>query len=82
MKNNPQTELDNLLYNIKWLRQHNGLSKKQMTDILGVSLKTLNKIERGEMPPRLGASVLYNISVHFGISSSKQFEKKLSENIN
>ncbi len=74
-----KNELDNVLDNIKWLRRNNNISKKQMAKILGIGLKTLNKIEDGEMPPRLGAGILCNISKHFGISSYKLFEQNFHE---
>ena len=46
-------ELDNLLYNIAWLRRTEGLSKREMAKRLGVGRKTLDLMERGEVPPRL-----------------------------
>lgn len=70
-------ELDNLIHNINRLRIHNKLSKKKMADIMGVSLKTINKIEKGEFPQRLGANNIYNICVYFKMSASELFEKTI-----
>ncbi len=79
MCNTTDFEMNNLLHNIKHLRISNNISKKQMAKMLGIGLKTLNKIENGEMPPKLGASVLCNISKHFNISTYKLFEHKFLE---
>lgn len=70
-------ELDNLIHNINLLRIHNKLSKKKMADIMGVSLKTINKIEKGEFPQRLGANNIYNICVYFKMRASELFEKTI-----
>ena len=75
MNTTEQNELDNLIRNISRLRLHNKLSKKEMADIMGVSLKTINKIEKGEFPQRLGANNIYNICMYFKIRASELFEK-------
>ncbi|MBR5538641.1 MAG: helix-turn-helix transcriptional regulator [Clostridia bacterium] len=76
MNHDNSNEFDTLLHNICKLRQHNKLSKKQMADIMGVSLNTLNKIEKGEFPPRLGANSIYNICVYFKMHSSELFKSQ------
>lgn len=68
VKNNLQT----FAHNVAWLREHYGLSKSEMARIMGIGVSSLNKIERGEIPPRLGVDVLFAIQKHFGMSPSEQ----------
>ena len=77
MTHDNSNEFDTLLHNIRKLRKHNNLSKKQMASIMEVSIKTLNRIENGEMPPRLGANSIYNICVYFKVRSSTLFESHI-----
>lgn len=60
-------ECKNLVNNIIFLRKKYGISKKVMAEILGVCVETLNKIERGELPPRLNLEIVFNIQKYFGI---------------
>ncbi len=57
------------------LRKQNGLTQKEMTKILEISVSTLSKIEKGELPPRLSVEILFQIHDHFGIPPHKQLEK-------
>ena len=43
--------------NIKNLRISNNLSKKDMAQRLGISIRTLNIIESGELPKRLSTKI-------------------------
>ena len=63
-----EKELQNLLHNLCWLRKHFGYFKKEMAEILGISVWSFNKIERGEMPPKLRINVLFTVYRHFGIT--------------
>jgi len=67
-------ELLVLMKNIKYLRIRNGLTKKEMAKIIGVGIKSLNKIEKEELPKRFTVKILYRIYEHFGILPSKQLE--------
>lgn len=58
------------LHNVIWLRKHYGLSKKEMAKKLGISVWMLNKIEKGELPPRLAIDVLFCIYKEFGVFMS------------
>lgn len=49
------------------LRKQTGLSKKEMAQILEISVSTLNKIEKGELPPRLSVEILFHIQERFKI---------------
>ena len=44
-----QNEMENFIKNIKFLRKSNNLSEKRMADILKISVKSLNKLEKGIM---------------------------------
>ena len=68
-------ELGSFMRNIAWLRKHHGLSKKKMAELLGIGVETLNKIEQGQFPPRLGVSVMEKLWIHFGIAPSDQFKQ-------
>lgn len=57
-----------LSYNIIYLRKKHKVSKKEMAEILGTGIKTLNNIEKGVLPPRLNVRVLFRIYDCFGIS--------------
>lgn len=56
------------LHNVAWLRRHHSLTKKEMAYKIGVSVGTLNKIEKGILPPNLKIDVLFQIQKEFGVS--------------
>jgi len=66
-----------LFYNITWLRKHHGLSKKRMAKMLGIGLWSLNKIEKGELPPKLGIDIVFAVQKHFGIHPTTQLSQYL-----
>lgn len=72
-------DIANYLYNMKWLRKHHNLSKKAMAKILDISTSSLNKIENGIMPPRLGIKIIHNIYNSFGILSEEMFTRRFDE---
>lgn len=72
--------LENLIYNLKWLRKELNLSKKQMAKSLGVGVGSLNKMENGVYPPRLKANVLLAVWDNFGIYPSVLLEIRIDEN--
>jgi len=49
------------------LRERSGLSKKEMAEIMGIGIKSLEKIENGVLPPRTGVDVLIRLSQKFDI---------------
>ncbi len=61
-------ELFYLSKNVTFIRKSNNLSKKEMAKLLGIGVKSLSKLEKGELPPRMGANIFFNIQKHFGIS--------------
>lgn len=73
------TEIHILSHNIAWLRKTHGLSKRKMAQIMGIGVGTLNALEGGSLPPRLGVSALYAIYDYFGIKPSVFLIQKLGE---
>ena len=69
--------IDIFLYNIAWLRKHYGLSKKEMAKRLGIGLWSLNKIEKGELPPRLYYDIIFAVYKNFGIPCADLLSKRL-----
>ena len=73
MKRNTEREFEIFMRNLSRLRRSRGLSKQQMAKLLGISVKTWNKIEKGEFPPRLSVNVMEKVYRHFGVTPSGQF---------
>jgi DNA-binding XRE family transcriptional regulator len=69
--------IDIFLYNIAWLRKHHGLSKKEMAKRLDIGLWSLNKIEKGELPPRLRCDIIFAVHQNFGIPCVILLDKRL-----
>ena len=69
--------IDIFLHNIVWLRKHYGLSKNEMAKRLGIGLWSLNKIEKGELPPRLHCDIIFTVYHVFGIPYADLLDKRL-----
>jgi len=72
---NIKDEINNFINNIAYLRKKNGLSKKEMANVLNISVYVLNKIEKGELPKKLSVEIVFNLQKYFKISPEKQFKK-------
>ena len=59
--------------NIAYLRKTLGLSKTKMARLLGIGVKSLEKLENGIMPPRLNVKILFNIYYLFHIRPKDMF---------
>ena len=68
---------ENLSYNVIWLRERHNLSKREMAKIMGIGVDMLNRIEGGELPRRLKASAVLNLSEYFQISTDEILHSKL-----
>lgn len=66
-------------HNIRWLRKKHDLSKRKMAELLGIGLWSLNRLERGQIPPRMTIEILFAVQKHFGISPSAQLESRLGD---
>ena len=71
---NEKDDVQILCQNIKLLRQKHNLSKTQMSQILGVSIKTLNRLEDGFLPPRISCELIFRIQRQFGIQPRQLFD--------
>lgn len=56
-------------HNVKWLRQHHSLTKKEMAQIMGISRNTLNRLERGEDLSNISVLVLIRLINYFGFTN-------------
>lgn len=79
MKVRNEKELENFMYNIAWLRKHYGLSKRKMAELLDIGLWSLNQIEKGIMPPRLGVDILFALRKNFGLRIADLLSRRLGE---
>ncbi|MBR4017003.1 MAG: helix-turn-helix transcriptional regulator [Oscillospiraceae bacterium] len=66
-----------LFRNITGLRKFYGYSKKEMAQILGIGIKTLDKIENGIIPPRLGVEIVFVVCQQFHIRPAVLFSVEL-----
>ena len=57
--------------NIKNLRLNKGLSKRAMSKLLGIGVKNLETLERGELPIRLTTEIVYHIKKNFDLLPSE-----------
>ncbi len=65
---------ENFCKNIKKLRASHHLTKTEMSERLGISVKTLNTIESGEIPKRLSLKVVYAAMDAFGVNPADLFK--------
>ena len=56
----------NFCRNVLYIRHINKLSRQEMSQVLGISVSTLSKIERGEWPFRITATMLSRLSDYSG----------------
>ena len=72
-------EFDIFCHNITWLLKKHNYTKKEMANLLGISIGSLNKIERGQIPPRMTTEVLNQACKHFDIPIHSLFGAHLGE---
>ena len=58
---------------VRNIRQENKISKKEMAEIMGVSVYILTKIESGVLPDSVDVSALLKLRDRFGIKLSAMF---------
>ena len=73
--------MEYLSHNVLYLRKKHNITKRKMAKILGVGIKTLNKVEKGILPPRLSVEFLFRIKENFGTSLKNQISVKIDEPI-
>ncbi len=77
MKKINEKQLQNFTYNMKFIRESNSLSKKEMAKILNISIYSLNKLEKGNIPKNLPVDIIFAVMHHFKISPAQLFGEKL-----
>ena len=70
---NVDHECKNFRRNVAYLRKKHSLTQAQMAKIMNVGIGTVRSLERGIVPPRLNAYVLYLLHDHFHISIDSLF---------
>ena len=76
-KKRTDAEIENFVFNIVRLRNHHKLSKREMAKILRIGIKSLDKLEKGVIPPRIGVEVVFNIYKNFGVAPKDLFGQRL-----
>lgn len=76
-KKRTDAEIENFLCNIIWLKNNYRLSKRKMAKMLGIGIKSLDKLEKGEIPLRIGVEVVFNIHKNFGVVPKDLFGQRL-----
>lgn len=59
---------ENVCHNIRCLRAIHGLSRTAMAKKLHISTKTLDALETGLFPERIGIKLLFHVQLAFGIA--------------
>ena len=54
--------------NLRYLRKRNGLTQKQMADILGVGIGSIREMEKGRIPRCFRVGALRRLCEYFQIS--------------
>ena len=70
-----QEELLNFCHNVKTVRRNMNLSKAKMAKVMGIGIHSLNLIENGVFPERLGINAVVKFCFTFGISLKDAFTK-------
>lgn len=68
-------KINNFIKNIIYLREKHSFSKETMAKKLGISVYSLNLIEKGQIPKGVTVEILFKIEKEFGLLPSQQFVK-------
>lgn len=68
---------ENFMHNFAYLRRKFGISKRKMAELLKIGVDSINKLECGELPPRLSTEVIFRIEKCFGIEPKDLLGKHL-----
>ena len=61
--------------NVAYLRKNNNLTAKEMASVMGISEKSLLRIENGQIYKRLSVIVIFKLAHHFKYKVYQMFEK-------
>ena len=64
-----EKESDYFCRNVQYLRKTHQYSQHKMAEIMGISVKSLRKVENGSIPRCITARTVYLLCWHFQISS-------------
>jgi len=67
-------ELKVFCENVKILRKRYGLTQKEMAEICNVGVRSIAMLEKGILPERLSASILFRLSYYFKIAMKDLFK--------
>lgn len=71
---NKDSELEILCRNIIFLKNKWKLTQKELSEISGLSLYSIRRIQKGYCPDTLTVDVLFNLSKYYGIKISSLFD--------
>ena len=72
-------ELENITHNIAWLRKNNNMTKKQIALLLGMSVRSLSKIEKGVSCRKLNLNTVFDIMCLFNVSADELFNARFGD---
>ena len=79
MKSDEMTDI--FCDNIRFLRKTRGFSFQKMSEIMGISVYKLKKIESGVLPPSLDVGVLFGLQIAFEIKCADFLSERFSEKV-
>lgn len=59
--------------NVRWIKEKEGLSDRQLASILQIGLYSTRKLLKGELPGRMSVDVVFHIARHLGCRPSEVF---------
>ena len=65
--------------NIQYLRTYHNLTQKEMADILGFSISSLRKVEKGMLPRCLNSRSIRRLCDHFEISADYLLRESIED---
>lgn len=76
---NHSKQIENLLYNINFLKNKFNFTTKQMAEILEISEKSMSIIENNELPNNFYLEAVCNMMDFFYLSLNQLLEKKIEK---
>ena len=74
--------VSNFMHNVVYLRKKHGLTESEMARLLGISTRSMHKLENGIMPLRMSMDALIAIWKRFGITPMTQLTCRLENKPN
>ena len=67
------SEIQIFCKNMTKLRKKYNLTQKEMAKICGIGVKSISLIEKGILPPRLSAEIIFTVANYFNVSPKDMF---------